>query len=145
MQTGGLLKDYTVEDHGPVGFSRITEYRPQITAEYSGADVIDAVSGVIIGVTVPFQLTGPQAMGMVPVHSIASQWPLLEYMVAGADCTPGRDPGERDITISTEEADGAQPARLSHGDLIRLIGHGMQIPQLAEAPSRRGRHKNIPL
>jgi hypothetical protein len=115
----------------------VTDSGPVVTRDYSGADVIDEETGMVLGVALgSAHPDDKDVVRMAPIETIANQWPLLGRIVAAGDDPPGS---------SRQPNDGVSPRPLSQAEFLNLIERCLKVPELAEAQSRHTIVSELPL
>ncbi len=149
VRAWGYLPGFSADTYEPIALTAMADFGPYITDECSGADVVDAETGDVLGIalTVPHPGEGAKT-AMISVGSVATRWPLLHRIVAAAEPGPPQathaPKASRRRQRSPADSSG-QPYRLTHAEYIRLIDRCLQVPELATAQSRHMMVSELPL
>jgi hypothetical protein len=105
-----------------IPLSRLTENMPDITSEHHGSDVVDEQTGAILGIAAISAADGSgNRPGMIPLGSVADEWPLLRRIAAGGKYGMPNGMRSHPITIP---------------GILRLADSCLRTPALADAQSR---------
>lgn len=149
VKAWGYLPGFSEDTREPIALNPIADFGPYITDECSGADVVDAETGGVLGIALsvphPGQGVGP---AMITIDSIAADWPLLYRIVATAE--HGSPSATYDAKAPRRgrrppAGKSGRPCRVTHADFIRLIDQCLQVPELASAQSRHMMVSELPL
>lgn len=146
VKAWGRLSGYNTDAHDPVPLNSIADFGPHVTHECSGADVIDAETGGVLGIAQMIPQSGERAAsGMASVESIAAQWPLLGRIVTASERdSHGAEPVTR-TSQPTQELVASGSTLLQHTDFMRLIDRCLEVPELATSQSRHVMVSELPL
>lgn len=148
LKIWGRLSGY----HGgeQVLLSPLEDFGPFATREYRGADVVDARTGMVLGIALADNRYGEEnIIRMAPVERIATQWPLFHRIVEASRTEAGNslpEGGTRSSALGPPRPshDGGFPG-LSQAEFVELIDRCLQVPELADAQSRHIIVSELPL
>jgi hypothetical protein len=150
VKAWGVVEPYSADSGSRITLGPLSaESGPHISHEFGGADVVDAETKEVLGIVAGAPSPGDGATaGMVPVPSIATQWPLLDRIITAAEVDAGgAASGGRPAGLSQwpHRNGSGRPHWLAHNDFLRLIEHSLQVPELATAQSRHTIVTELPL